>query len=292
MGGIKRPGEPGADEVGLVESTSQGTSKRLRQSPPTSPCTGAQPAGVCPICRCLLVQKCERVALARLPPPAPRSSASALLFLLLAPALPRPTGNQCRSTGMQVSPCMLSFGGCGCVYHEHCVSHWLLKRNVCPVHESPSRSVSEYGRHAPCRLSREPRLRLRAPPRPTATRAGRARPPRPAMQPLWLWAGRGTERAYLTSLRGQRACNCPCMRRYPRRAGRHLGTPHAHLSPVRAVPARLARGSCPLCPPWPLGGEGSQAGRGEGRSPRTNLDADDTQTAARREPSPSPSPAP
>ena len=137
MGGIKRPGEPGADEVGLVESTSQGTSKRLRQSPPTSPCTGAQPAGVCPICRCLLVQKCERVALARLPPPAPRSSASALLFLLLAPALPRPTGNQCRSTGMQVSPCMLSFGGCGCVYHEHCVSHWLLKRNVCPVHESP-----------------------------------------------------------------------------------------------------------------------------------------------------------
>ena len=34
---------------------------------------------------------------------------------------------------MQVSPCMLSFGGCGCVYHEHCVSHWLLKRNVCPV---------------------------------------------------------------------------------------------------------------------------------------------------------------
>ena len=42
---------------------------------------------------------------------------------------------------MQVSPCMLSFGGCGCVYHEHCVSHWLLKRNVCPVHESPSRSV-------------------------------------------------------------------------------------------------------------------------------------------------------
>ena len=75
MGGIKRPGEPGADEVGLVESTSQGTSKRLRQSPPTSPCTGAQPAGVCPICRCLLVQKCERVALARLPPPAPRSLA-------------------------------------------------------------------------------------------------------------------------------------------------------------------------------------------------------------------------
>ena len=77
MGGIKRPGEPGADEVGLVESTSQGTSKRLRQSPPTSPCTGAQPAGVCPICRCLLVQKCERVALARLPPPAPRSLARA-----------------------------------------------------------------------------------------------------------------------------------------------------------------------------------------------------------------------
>ena len=38
---------------------------------------------------------------------------------------------------MQVSPCMLSFGGCGCVYHEHCVSHWLLKRNVCPLHESP-----------------------------------------------------------------------------------------------------------------------------------------------------------
>ena len=85
---------------------------------------------------------------------------------------------------MQVSPCMLSFGGCCCVYHEHCVSHWLLKRNVCPVHESLSRSVSEYGRHAPCRLSREPRLRLRVPPRPTATRAGRARPPRPAMQPL------------------------------------------------------------------------------------------------------------
>jgi hypothetical protein len=51
---------------------------------------------------------------------------------------------------MQVSPCMLSFGGCGCVYHEHCVSHWLHKRNVCPVHESPSRSMSktEGARHA------------------------------------------------------------------------------------------------------------------------------------------------
>ena len=36
---------------------------------------------------------------------------------------------------------MLSFGGCGCVYHEHCLSHWLHKRNVCPIHESQCRSV-------------------------------------------------------------------------------------------------------------------------------------------------------
>ena len=67
MGGVKRPGEPpSADETGLVESTTQGTSKRLRHTPPTSPCTSAQPAGACPICRGLLVQKCARAALARL----------------------------------------------------------------------------------------------------------------------------------------------------------------------------------------------------------------------------------
>ena len=66
MGGVKRPGECSADEAGRVESTTQGTSKRLRHTPPTSPCTSAQPAGACPICRGLLVQKCARAALARL----------------------------------------------------------------------------------------------------------------------------------------------------------------------------------------------------------------------------------
>mmetsp|Transcript_8837 Transcript_8837/g.17844 ORF Transcript_8837/g.17844 Transcript_8837/m.17844 type:complete len:121 (-) Transcript_8837:187-549(-) len=104
MGGVKRPGaSPGADEAGdagLVELTTQGTSKRLRHTPPSSPCTQSQPA--CPICRGLLVQKCI----------------------------------QCSSTARPASPCMLSFGGCGCVYHEHCLSHWLHKRNVCPIHES------------------------------------------------------------------------------------------------------------------------------------------------------------
>eukprot|EP00965_Chrysotila_dentata_P238545 6202577-Pleurochrysis_carterae.AAC.3 len=33
------------------------------------------------------------------------------------------------------SPCMLSFGGCGCVFHHHCLSPWLQKRAVCPVDE-------------------------------------------------------------------------------------------------------------------------------------------------------------
>ena len=63
------------------------------------------------------------------------------------------------STGTQVSPCMLSFGGCGCVYHEHCLSHWLHKRNVCPIHESQCRSVSEYSM---AHGASDPELRLRS----------------------------------------------------------------------------------------------------------------------------------
>eukprot|EP00964_Phaeocystis_antarctica_P036954 scaffold21104_cov69-Phaeocystis_antarctica.AAC.1 len=79
MGGVKRPGECSADEAGRVESTTQGTSKRLRHTPPTSPCTSAQPAGACPICRGLLVQKCARAALARLHRPCDRSPPRTLL---------------------------------------------------------------------------------------------------------------------------------------------------------------------------------------------------------------------
>ena len=107
MGGVKRPGEPpSADEAGLVESTTQGTSKRLRHTPPTSPCTSAQPAGVCPICRCLLVQKCTRAALHRLPPSAPRSLATADSSRLLPPALP-PRAPTSRSTLRRSPVCHL-----------------------------------------------------------------------------------------------------------------------------------------------------------------------------------------
>uniref|UniRef100_A0A7S3F145 Zinc finger RING-H2-type domain-containing protein n=1 Tax=Haptolina ericina TaxID=156174 RepID=A0A7S3F145_9EUKA len=59
--------------------------------------------GECPICRSLLIQKCI----------------------------------QCTAAGSSQTPCVLSFGGCGCVFHHHCVGSWLYKSYVCPVHETP-----------------------------------------------------------------------------------------------------------------------------------------------------------
>mmetsp|Transcript_6623 Transcript_6623/g.16062 ORF Transcript_6623/g.16062 Transcript_6623/m.16062 type:complete len:113 (-) Transcript_6623:396-734(-) len=59
--------------------------------------------GECKICRSLLIQKC----------------------------------NQCSAAGTAVGfTCVLSFGACGCVFHHHCVGHWLYKSYVCPVHET------------------------------------------------------------------------------------------------------------------------------------------------------------
>mmetsp|Transcript_56513 Transcript_56513/g.129788 ORF Transcript_56513/g.129788 Transcript_56513/m.129788 type:complete len:134 (-) Transcript_56513:367-768(-) len=65
-------------------------------------CSSAEP--ICLICRGLLIQKCA--------------------LCISAP-----------SPASMTSPCMLSFGGCGCVYHHHCLAPWLEKRPVCPYDE-------------------------------------------------------------------------------------------------------------------------------------------------------------
>mmetsp|Transcript_31277 Transcript_31277/g.51789 ORF Transcript_31277/g.51789 Transcript_31277/m.51789 type:complete len:122 (+) Transcript_31277:141-506(+) len=81
---------------------SSGREKRLREhivSPVISP-------SACPICRCLLIQKC------------PHCSVQATA-----------THHDC------LVPCTLVFGSCSCVFHHHCLVPWLQKRAVCPVHD-------------------------------------------------------------------------------------------------------------------------------------------------------------
>ena len=50
---------------------------------------------------------------------------------------------QCTAAGSTTaSSCVLSFGACGCVFHQHCLGHWLHKSYVCPVHETAWQPVS------------------------------------------------------------------------------------------------------------------------------------------------------
>uniref|UniRef100_A0A7S4BIG6 Zinc finger RING-H2-type domain-containing protein n=1 Tax=Chrysotila carterae TaxID=13221 RepID=A0A7S4BIG6_CHRCT len=72
---------------------------------------------VCLICRGLLIQKCNLCSSSSSSNNISSRGASAALGVALS------------------SPCMLSFGGCGCVFHHHCLSPWLQKRAVCPVDE-------------------------------------------------------------------------------------------------------------------------------------------------------------
>ena len=41
----------------------------------------------------------------------------------------------CLSGKYLYAECTLAFGACGCAFHEHCLSPWLARRPVCPVHE-------------------------------------------------------------------------------------------------------------------------------------------------------------
>ena len=41
----------------------------------------------------------------------------------------------CLSGKYLYAECTLAFGACGCAFHDHCLSPWLARRPVCPVHE-------------------------------------------------------------------------------------------------------------------------------------------------------------
>jgi hypothetical protein len=43
----------------------------------------------------------------------------------------------CQMSHPDISPCVLSAGACGCAYHTHCLEPWILRRDCCPVHDSP-----------------------------------------------------------------------------------------------------------------------------------------------------------
>ena len=79
----------------------------------------------CPICRDLLVRKCIQCA----------SASGAFSF------------SAC-------SPCSLAFGACGCVFHGHCLQPWMMRRDTCPVHDSPWQWAPA---HWPQASSRHPR---------------------------------------------------------------------------------------------------------------------------------------
>ena len=139
MGGLKRTsydegegeGEWEADR-GMtcceVTSGAMPASKRLRP-------TCDMPTGECPICRSLLINKCVPCKPSPTAASLPRHTRYTHSSHERIPHRAR-AGNQCLSWGPQSSPCTLSFGSCGCVFHEHCLSHWLRKRPVCPLHES------------------------------------------------------------------------------------------------------------------------------------------------------------
>jgi hypothetical protein len=45
---------------------------------------------------------------------------------------------QCTSfAASQPGGCVLTFGSCCCVFHEHCLAPWLRKQPVCPIHMVP-----------------------------------------------------------------------------------------------------------------------------------------------------------
>ena len=67
---------------------------------------------ICLICRGLLISKCALCASA---PLTPHDQAAAA----------------------ERGACVLAFGACGCVYHEHCLAPWLAKSAVCPYDERP-----------------------------------------------------------------------------------------------------------------------------------------------------------
>mmetsp|Transcript_5719 Transcript_5719/g.18424 ORF Transcript_5719/g.18424 Transcript_5719/m.18424 type:complete len:119 (+) Transcript_5719:3-359(+) len=103
--GAKRP-----RDLELVSSTSKRHANGGVNILALAPVDSTVVAGSCPICRSLLIQKCIG----------------------------------CSSRPASGSPCTLSFGVCGCVYHHHCLGEWHRRSFTCPLHEV------QWQERAPC----------------------------------------------------------------------------------------------------------------------------------------------
>ena len=113
-------------KAGVVTAFSQPTTaahvplptEHQRPAPATvsfAACQQASAMGHCPICRNLLIERCIMCV----------GSADQNQNHILFPRSLSPSG------------CMLTFGRCGCVFHQHCLEPWAMRSETCPVHEVP-----------------------------------------------------------------------------------------------------------------------------------------------------------